>query len=113
MNLNQYTDKIINILKKTPVDKHHAIWDIFINDIEIKKNSDLNKAHLKLLDTVFLTDIQKMKQKDIIDLWEYTEDCDIHNSLYIHETPEYDGNIVSDIKNEMIQLIVCDIIQLH
>jgi len=113
MNLNQYTDKIIKILKETPIDKHHTIWEIFINDKEIKKYRNLSKTHLKLLDTVFLADIQKMKQKDIIDLWMYTEDCYNHNSLYIHDTPEYEGDIVSDIKNEMIQLIVCDIVQLH
>lgn len=108
MNINSYTDRIIAILKKTPVDSHHSIWDTFCNDDGIK-NNNLNNSHIALLDTVYMDDIQKLKQEDIINLWKCTEDGCIHDCSYLDDPPEYEGDIISDIKNEVIQLIVCDI----
>jgi len=57
MNINSYTDRIITILKKTPVDSHHSIWDTFCNDNGIK-NNNLNNSHIALFDTVYMDDIQ-------------------------------------------------------
>jgi hypothetical protein len=114
VNLNQYTDKIIKILKETVADGQNTIWEIFISDQEIKNTGMLSKAHIELLDTIFMSSIKKMKQEDVIELWKYTDDCYIHESSHvITGISEYDGNITSDIKNELIELLLCDIRMLH
>lgn len=110
MNINQYTDRIIKLLKKTPVDHHHTIWEMFINDKKIKEGN-FAKVHIELINTVFMADIEKMKQEEILDLWRHTENCYIHGTSlpFMAEPPEYEGDIIQDIKNEMIELILCDI----
>jgi 6-phosphogluconolactonase/glucosamine-6-phosphate isomerase/deaminase len=113
MNINQYTDKIIKTLKETPADDHNTIWEVFLNDERVIKNRNFTKDNIQLLDTVFLSDIKTMKKEDIIHLWRYTDECDIHESLYTDVVPEYKGNIILDIKNEIVNLILCDIWLLH
>ncbi len=111
MNLNQYTDKIIKILKETPANNQHTIWDVFVNDKEIINRRNFSKINIELLDRVFLTDLKKMKKEGVTDLWKHTENCYIHESSspFMEETSKYEGDIILDIKNELIQLIVLDI----
>ena len=110
MNLNQYTDKIIKILKETVADGQNTVWEIFISDQEIKNTGMLSKAHIELLDPIFMSSIKKMKQEDVIELWKYTDDCYFHDlSNFTTGISEYDGNITSDIKSELIDLLLCDI----
>ena len=111
MNLNQYTDKIIKILKETPANNQHTIWDVFVNDKEIRNRRNFSKINIELLDRVFLTDLKKMKKEGVTDLWKHTENCYIHESSspFMEETPRYEGDFILDIKNELIQLIVLDI----
>lgn len=108
MNLNQYTDRIILILKQIPTDRYDSIWEACCNDDEIGNNK-LNKTNIELLDMVFKDDIQKLKQENIINLWKCTDDGDVHECSYLGDPPEYEGDILFDIKNEIIQLIMLDI----
>lgn len=98
----------ITILKKTPTDSHHSIWETFCNDDEID-NSNFNESHIEILDAVFEDDIQKLKQEDIINLWKCTEDGVIQECSYLDDPPKYNGNIILDIKNEVFELILLDI----
>ncbi len=115
MNLNQYTDKIIKILKETPANNQHTIWEVFVNDKEIRNGIVFSKTNIELLDKVFLADIKKMKKEDATDLWKHTENCYIHelSTPFMEETSRYEGNVILDIKNELILLIVCDIQELY
>ncbi len=111
MNLNQYTDKIIKILKETPANNQHTIWEVFVNNKEIRSIRKFSKINIELLDKVFLTDLKKMKKESVVDLWKHTENCYIHelSSPFMEETSRYEGDIILDIKNELIQLIIMDI----
>jgi hypothetical protein len=114
MNLNQYTDKIIKILKETPADNQYTIWEVFVNDKEIRNGGVFSEDNIELMDAVFLTDIRKIKKKGAIDLWKHTENCYIHevSAPFMEDPPEYEGDIILDIKNELIQLMVLDIQEL-
>ena len=52
-----------------------------------------------------------MKKEAVTDLWKHTENFYIHESSspFMEETSRYEGDIILDIKNELIQLIVLDI----
>jgi hypothetical protein len=110
MNLNQYTDNIIKILKETPANNQHTIWKVFINDKEIRNRRNFSQINIDLLDRVFLTDLKKIKKEGVTDLWKHTENCYIHESSspFMEETSRYEGDIILDIKNELMQLIVLD-----
>lgn len=114
--LNHYADKIIKILKKTSATNQQTIWEVFINDSEIRGSGEFSKINIKLLDKVFLTDIKKMKKEAVVNLWENTEDGYIHvgaSSPFMEESLAYEGDIILDIKNELIELIVLDIQELY
>ena len=115
MNLNQYTDKIIKILQKTPANNQHTVWEVFTNDKEIRNKRKFSKINIELLDKVFLTDLKKMKKEGVIDLWKHTENCCIDqlSTPFMEETSRYEGDIILDIKDELIQLIVLDIQMLY
>jgi len=108
MNLNQYTDRIISILKKTSNDSTNSIWETLCKNYKICNNS-FNKSSTETLDSVFNNDIHKLKQEDIIDIWECTDDGDVHICSYLGDPPEYEGDIILDIKNEIFSLITIDI----
>lgn len=107
MNLNQYTDKIIKILKGTSVDGI-TIWDIYGNDEDFRKNN-LTKRHIELFDSVYMQDIKKLTKEKVIDLWKGTDACYFHEVSCFEETPEYEGDIFLDIREEILPLIALDI----
>ena len=108
MNANEYTDKIVEILKKTLVDNSLTIWDVFCDDKDFRK-CNFGDSHIELVNSVYLIDIQKMNQEDVIELWKSTEDGCIHEISYFGDTPEYDGDMISDIRDEILPLIALDI----
>ena len=108
MNVNEYTDKIVEILKRTLVDNSLTIWDVFCDDKDFRK-CNFSDSRIELINSVYLIDIQKMNQEDVIKLWKSTEDGFIHETSYFGDTPEYDGDMISDIRDEILPLIALDI----
>lgn len=109
MSINNHTTLIVKLLKKTQVDDDKTIWDVFGQDKEFR-NYNFNKQHLELFDTVYLDSIKKMKQTDIIALWSGTEDAYLHSiSRPFQEPPPYEGDMIADIRDEIMPLISLDL----
>ena len=109
--MKQYADKIVRTLKEAPANDHQSIWDVFVNDKEIRLGCGLSEINMKLFDEVFQNDINGMTKERVVDLWESTGDCYIfeESSPFRDENSVYDGDIVVDIKEELIPLIILDI----
>ena len=111
MTLNEYTTIIVKLIKETKNSEggnHSTIWDACVNNQKLN-GTKFDEHHIQLFNTVFLENINSLKEEDIVEIWESTDFGGQYKSGFFGESPKYDGDMVSDIGEEVIPLVNLDI----
>ena len=111
MTINQYTTIIVKLLKETKMQEGSSqltIWDACVNHQKLN-GTKFDENHIQLINSVFLENINSLKDEDVVEIWSSTDFAGYYESGFFDEAPKYDGDMISDISEEIIPLVHIDI----
>ena len=111
MTLNEYTTILVKLLKETKTPegiKHPTVWDACSNNQKLN-GTKFDECHIQLFNTVFHENINSLTDEEVVEIWKSTDFGGYYESGFFGDAPKYDGNMISDIREEVIPLINLDI----